>query len=86
MYALPDLHAMARQGLLKEADVDAVVNFPVKNEIILDIVMNNQAALQSFFRKNNLKRDITALLYRQGGSPQSEGGKGGTHAVRNCCH
>ena len=57
---------MARQGLLKDGDADTVVNFPIKNTIILDVVENNKASLQSFFSKQDLKLYGSALFLAKG--------------------
>lgn len=62
MYALPDLHALAKKKLLAEGDAAKVVNFPIKTKDFLDVVMRNRAALEKHFGPGDSKLYGTALF------------------------
>ena len=62
MYALPDLHALARKELLKEGDADRIVDFPIKIVDLLDVIMENKEALKEHFKPGDLELYGTALF------------------------
>lgn len=62
MYALPDLNELARKKLLKEGDADRVVNFPIKSEELLDVIMNNREELKAHFDAKDAKLYGSALF------------------------